>query len=213
MICCSIAGKWFLFLKCIESSLFLIAEIEDFLLIYHRDGHMPHTVKPAHTTRKYPFPPHKPEDDDDPIDYDDDEDRDDDPDDDDDSDDDDDFFYGSFTTVSNVVSVETTSDLPVSTAVVTESKILKVLTQKDLPESVTENVLIPYTEQVVEPDIPERPVLPIPEPAFDPAIGAIKDKKGHRLEEEDKMNMDLKPTHMMMNYTDRDFHDRDELTE
>ena len=171
---------------------------------------MPHTVIPAHTTRKYPFPPHKPGDDDDPIDYDDDEDRDDDPDDDDDSDDDD-FFYGLFTAASNVVSGETTSVSPVFTAAVTESKILKALTEKDLPESVTENGLTVDTDQVVE-DITEKPVLPIPEPAFDPAVAAVKDEKGNVPEEEDKMNMYSVPTHMM-NHTDGDFHDRDELTE
>ena len=180
---------------------------------------MPHTLAPVQTTKKYPFPPHKPGDDDD-IDYDDDEDRDDDPDDDDDDpsdDDDDEFFYGLFTTPPNVETEEITSETPQMSVAITESKIMQAISEKDFPASVTEGgqdtpvtPVIPLAEPAL--DLPVTPVIPFAEPAFDPPVGAVKDKKGNEMEEENKMNMNVIPTHMV-NSSMADFHDRDDLTE
>ena len=165
------------------------------------------TVNPTYTTRKYPFPPHKPEDD---IDYDDDEDRDDDPDD----DDDDDFSNGLLTTSSNVGTEPTSSFPPVieTTTTAHKSKFLEALTVNNPSETETSNV--PETVEIDEdvsvsprrkPKIPSAPPLPIP----DPAVGAVKEQ----LEEENIMNMDNVPTVPSINNTLDYFNDKDDLTE
>ena len=108
---------------------------------------MHHNVIPVHTstTKRYPFPP-KPEEDE--IDDDDDDDERDEPDDDDDEDDD---FFGLFTTERNDVREETTSVSPVltSTETVTQSRILKALTDKNPQENVVGNVITPLPTEIV----------------------------------------------------------------
>ena len=188
---------------------------------------MHHNVIPVHTstTKRYPFPP-KPEEDE--IDDDDDDER--------DEPDDDDDFFGLFTTERNDVMEETTSVSPVltSTETVTQSRILKALTEKNPQENVVGNVITPLptaivavtplpTEAVLQNVITVQPVSniatqvspvlpsvpPVLQPPSDPVAGAVKEKGE---EEEDKMNMDVFPTHIVNN-TIEDFHDRDDLTE
>ena len=95
--------------------------------------------------------------------------------------------------------------------------MLKAITVKDFPDTVTALVtpVIPSAPVLPDPPLePSAPVLPVPplEPSApvlpsDPAVAAVKDRDVK--EEEDQMNMDIFPTNIV-NYTLEDFHDKDE---